>query len=359
MSKSKYSSSYQKDEILVKSFEVQWKIPEFGDRRDKASGQCIKSRDLLITNDRESKIYLYFTIYPEGDYSSNNHPDDEGKWISLYAKIKSEVFYEPTFHLELSILDENGEKFISNFFHQKLPFGNSRGYSKFIRQADLDNPVNNLLPDDTLTIYCRIQETTGGSGPCTCPAENPQIIHSRTKMAADFASFLENKTNTDIVFSIGNERIAAHKTILAARSPVFAAMFEHDMREKKNSQVDVADITPNAFKRLLHFIYTGECEVRSLTEEIFFAADKYDVKDLKQICQIEMRKKLDVDNAIRLLILSDLHQAYDLKEKAILFINENAASVMKRPEWKELIKSHAHLIAELYSQMVDVEMEED
>jgi speckle-type POZ protein len=116
---------------------------------------------------------------------------------------------------------------------------------------------------------------------------------------------------------------------------------------------------PNAFNRLLHFIYTGECEVGSLTEEIFFAADKYDVKDLKQICQVEMRKKLDVDNAIRLLILSDLHQAHDLKEKAMLFINNNTASVMKKPEWKELIKSHAHLIVELYSKMADVDMELD
>ena len=72
-----------------------------------------------------------------------------------------------------------------------------------------------------------------------------------------------------------------------------------------------------------------------------------------------LRRKLNVDNAIRLLVLSDLYQAHDLKEKAIVFINDNAASVMKQPEWKELIKSHAHLIADLYRKMADVDIEED
>ena len=139
-------------------------------------------------------MYLYFYLYancPGGDDSSSNDSDSEDceEWISLYAKIQSESFYEATFHIELSILKENGEKFISKFFHEKLPSDCSWGYSKFIRQADLDNPVNNLLPDDTLTICCRIQEMTSGSGPCTCPAVNRQIVQTRSKMAPDFASF--------------------------------------------------------------------------------------------------------------------------------------------------------------------------
>jgi BTB/POZ domain len=209
-----------------------------------SSGQGIQSPDVLISNGRESKIYLNLFICPGGVYNIND-PNNERRWISLYAEIKSVNTNATTIHIELSILSENGEKFISKFYHRKLPCEESRGYAKFIRQADLYNPVNNLLPNDTLTIYCRIQETTTGPGPCTCPTENPQIVDSRSNMAADFASFLEKKTNTDVIFSIGNQQIAAHKTILAARSPVFAAMFEHDMQEKKNSQVDVADITPN------------------------------------------------------------------------------------------------------------------
>ena len=31
----------------------------------------------------------------------------------------------------------------------------------------------------------------------------------------------------------------AHKAILAARSPVFAAMFEHEMEERKHNRVEV------------------------------------------------------------------------------------------------------------------------
>ncbi len=39
-------------------------------------------------------------------------------------------------------------------------------------------------------------------------------------------------TFSDVTLSVGATEFKAHKAILAARSPVFAAMFEHSMEEK-------------------------------------------------------------------------------------------------------------------------------
>ena len=39
---------------------------------------------------------------------------------------------------------------------------------------------------------------------------------------------------------------------------MFHAMFEHDMKEKKNSAVNVEDVESDAMESMLHFIYTGE-----------------------------------------------------------------------------------------------------
>jgi hypothetical protein len=41
----------------------------------------------------------------------------------------------------------------------------------------------------------------------------------------------------------------------------------------------------------------------------------------------------------------DLHRAKELKGRAILFINYNAADVMKIAVWKGFIKSHLHLLS--------------
>jgi hypothetical protein len=80
---------------------------------------------------------------------------------------------------------------------------------------------------------------------------------------------------------------------------------------------------------------------------------KYDIQGLKQICVKELRRKLTVDNAVDILIFSDLHQANDLKDGAMRFINKNAAAVMKTPSWINFPKSHQHLVLELYSKLFE------
>jgi speckle-type POZ protein len=170
-------------------------------------------------------------------------------------------------------------------------------------------------------------------------------------LVRDFAALLDDKF-ADFVFKVENEKIPAHRVILAARSPVFAAMFQHDMQENKTNETDVTDVTPDAFKALLRFIYTGHCEVGMLTEDLFMAAIKYDIQDLIQICAKEMVKKLTADNAVRLLIVSDLHQAEDLKEAAMNFITKNGPFVMRRHSWTAFSKTHPNLISEIYFKLL-------
>ena len=85
--------------------------------------------------------------------------------------------------------------------------------------------------------------------------------------------------------------------------------------------MEIRDMKPVVFNKLLQFIYTNDCDVGEYTEELLFAAEKYDVKNLKELCEEELKTKLTVDNAVRLLMLSDEYQA---KRKAIQFISGDA-----------------------------------
>ena len=67
----------------------------------------------------------------------------------------------------------------------------------------------------------------------------------------------------------------AHKAILAARSPVFAAMFQHDLAEKKQNRVDITDMEPEVLREMLRFIYTGKAPaLDKLDADLLAAADK-------------------------------------------------------------------------------------
>jgi speckle-type POZ protein len=74
--------------------------------------------------------------------------------------------------------------------------------------------------------------------------------------------------------SIGTE-FQAHKAVLAARSPVFAAMFEHEMEERKQGRVEITDVETEVLREMLRFIYTGKAGgLDKMADDLLAAADK-------------------------------------------------------------------------------------
>lgn len=77
---------------------------------------------------------------------------------------------------------------------------------------------------------------------------------------------------------IALRQFSAHKAILAARSPVFAAMFEHGMEESRANRVQISDIEPDTLAEVLRFIYTGQVVgVDKMAQELLAAADKVSI----------------------------------------------------------------------------------
>ena len=96
----------------------------------------------------------------------------------------------------------------------------------------------------------------------------------------DYGDLLESKILSDVILVVGDTKesqkeFQVHKAILGARSPVFAAMFQHDMKEKKQSHVLITDIDANAFESMLGFIYKGTTPLLGdQATELLFASDK-------------------------------------------------------------------------------------
>ena len=331
-----------------KSLKFTWKITNFSQQKLKnGPGKWIRSRAFSVGCEADMKFILQF--YPQGEVQSGATEVTNGeKWASLYLVIACNKTYETSHLIEFSILDADGETLCSCHFHKKNPFNSKYGYPKLIRLTKLENPANKLLTNDTLTICCRVEETKSKTEECKCQIEEPKTTQTRCVLSEGLASI----TDADFVFKVGSEKIAVHRALLAARSPVFAAMFQQDMQQKKTNEIEVKYEAPAAFKALLRFIYTGRCQVEISTKELFMAAIEYGIQDLIQICAIEMVKILNVDNVVDFLVLSDLHQANGLKEGAIRFINQNAAAVTKTPSWTALSKTHPHLIVDLYCKSI-------
>jgi len=179
------------------------------------------------------------------------------------------------------------------------------------------------------------------------------LVADNVQWGGDLLKLFESAEDSD-VFSVGDEKIKAHKIILKARSSYFSNMFESGMRESVNGEVEVTDVDPDVFRGMLGYVY-GDCIPKNLDNiatRLFTAADKYDFEELKEICAKNIAANLKADNVVDALLLAERHHLHELMPhgKAVLRANINAVkdSVAGRAKLIENLKLLFDLFVDSY-----------
>jgi len=134
------------------------------------------------------------------------------------------------------------------------------------------------LPELPLAITFYIKLTS------TIPSFSHKLVDSEWKF--QLLASAVNEQLTDVEFQVGDESFAAHRSLLSARSSVFAAMFDSGMKELQTGKVQIDDVDPDTFRCFLEFLYTGMLESSSIiSEKLFKVADKYGVETLMDLCR--------------------------------------------------------------------------
>ena len=134
----------------------------------------------------------------------------------------------------------------------------------------------------------------------------------------------------------------AHKCVLAARSPVFRAMFNYKLKESLTSQVVIEDCRPEVVRAMLKYIYTAYLpdEARLIAFDLYIAAEKYFIESLKIKCREYLVENLTMDNCIQMYILAEIYNDSMLRKQSLKFINENIDKVTQNCEWNEFIANY-------------------
>ncbi|XP_065203421.1 speckle-type POZ protein-like [Planococcus citri] len=206
--------------------------------------------------------------------------------------------------------------------------------------------IDNCVIENKVTIACCVFYATFA---------NRSRCSSDYRLFDDYERLLTEEYYSDATIKIKDKDYPVYKGVLAARSPVFDAMFRNDMQENATNVVNIADISQEVFEDMLLYIYSGKVKNLKLAYELIPAADKYDLKGLKDICGAELCEQLSKDTAIKILILAHTHHVDFLKKKALEFIKENTRySEVKNSEiWNVLISFHADLMAEMLAVLLD------
>jgi hypothetical protein len=130
-----------------------------------------------------------------------------------------------------------------------------------------------------------------------------------------------NKMLCDFNFTFNDGRsIPVHKCLLAAQSPVFAAMFQNQMKENLTSECKIEDILYETFIQFLEYLYTRKMPTTTdRATELYSTAMKYQVQKLPELLEEMILDGINKNNALEILKLGN---SFDNELMKICAFNE-------------------------------------
>ncbi|CAL1281803.1 unnamed protein product [Larinioides sclopetarius] len=120
----------------------------------------------------------------------------------------------------------------------------------------------------------------------------------------DVKALYNDQLLTDIVLKTATKSFPAHKIVLCLRSSVFRAILNNDMKEKNTDCIKVEDLENETLQRFLLFLYSDNLEELHWESavQLYYAADKYAIENLKYLCSSFLVENLSTSNSNELLL---------------------------------------------------------
>nr|CAB3494688.1 unnamed protein product [Digitaria exilis] len=311
------------------------KVVGYSHTKDVPNGGAIKSRPFLVGG-----LEWHIEYQPNGDKAENID------FISLFLCLDDTTMKAVKANSKFSLLDKDGKPVPSySFTTRVVNFSDQRkwGYPKFVERDVLEK--SQYLKDDSFADVST-QDT-------------PVIVVPPSDMHRHFGELLSSKEGADVKFRVRKKTFSAHRSVLAARSPVFKKALLGPMKEgTTTSAIPIDDMEADVFEALLTFMYTDdlpdtikEQEESAIAQHLLVAADKYNLERLKLICEDKLCKHIDSGSAATILALAEQHNCHGLKEACLDFLSTSTAlkQVMETDGFEYLTKNCPSILKELLS----------
>ncbi|KAG2642952.1 hypothetical protein PVAP13_2KG289400, partial [Panicum virgatum] len=168
---------------------------------------------------------------------------------------------------------------------------------------------------------------------------NPIIAVPSNNLPRHLGELLASGAGADVTFAVAGQSFPAHRSILAARSPVFMAQFfAGEMLERISPRVEIKEMDPFVFQAMLRFVYTDAVPeldeaaetAAALARHLLAAADRYGMLSiqwlqhgldrLRAMCERRLAWAIDAGTAAPTLAFAERHGCSELKARCIEFI---------------------------------------
>ncbi|XP_011197405.1 BTB/POZ domain-containing protein 9 isoform X1 [Bactrocera dorsalis] len=159
------------------------------------------------------------------------------------------------------------------------------------------------------------------------------------RFSEQMAQLCMNDDYSDVTFIVENQRLPAHRVILAARSEYFRALLFGGLCESRQSEIEM-QIPVEAFKALLKYIYSGHMPLAQMDEDNILdtlgLANQYGFSELEHAISQYLRQYLALNNVCAILDAARLYNLDKLTEVCLTFMDRNAALILQHESFKAL-----------------------
>lgn len=182
-----------------------------------------------------------------------------------------------------------------------------------------------------------------------------------TSLVKDLSRLLSHPELADVCFRVEGRLVYANKAILAIRSEYFRVMLCGGMRESQMEprrlqrspsvsrmdmdggsptedsafqhddddmspgglrEIDLPDVSYSVFTKVLEYFYTDSVQDISLELgiQLLIASERFMLDRLKSLCEDVIRRDVDVNNVLDILVAAHRHHASCLKDMALDFV---------------------------------------
>lgn len=149
----------------------------------------------------------------------------------------------------------------------------------------------------------------------------------------------------DVVLTVDEKEIHAHKVVLAACSSYFGPMFIGEFAEPDGVPIVIEEVEEDALIVLIEFAYTSKIKITHRNVySLFEAADALQFQGVKNACFKFFKSQMNKSNCIRTWLFADCHNCTELIDASLKYIECNFLDIMRG---QEFLSIEPHTVARI------------
>ena len=172
----------------------------------------------------------------------------------------------------------------------------------------------------------------------------------RPSLGSDLSGLLEDTQFSDATFDVAGTRFVGHRAILAVRSEYFRRMFSSSCTEAEpGSVVTIGDTTPEAFGRILTFLYTDEIKLDdAVVVDVLRKANELALTPAYNLCMRYCSRHVRPSNAVGWFVRAHECRLDELREVVLGYIRQHFVQIREAaPQSLEQLIDRPELLHEI------------